>query len=339
MHGDLTRPQPRDEVAPVLVWMAGADGRVNHCNGTWLEFRGRTREDEAGEGWMVGVHPDDLARVYGACAQGFLRQVAFRLEFRLRRHDETYRWVFGTVTPKREEPGWIGAFLDISDRKLAEQERMERAHASRQEAITMLAGGMARDFGNLLSPALLALKNLEGRTSEPEQLALAQRAVASASRLGQLLSLLANGRPLRKWYCALEPLLSRRLAATLGDGPVELGMVVDPELPVLQIDEPAIEHLVDLLAVNAREAMPDGGRLEVEATSKDGAVHLVFADNGPGIAPELLPRIFDPYVTTKRGNTGIGLALARAIVHAHEGSITAESTPFGAIFRVHLPLD
>lgn len=109
--------------APVMIWMAGPDGRCTYVNQTWLRFTGRSLEDEVGDGWQASVHQEDLLEVVSTF-QGYLeRGEAFKREFRLRRHDGVYRWIVNTGVPRFTSDGklvgYIGSCLDITERKEA----------------------------------------------------------------------------------------------------------------------------------------------------------------------------------------------------------------------------
>lgn len=114
------------DMAPVLIWMSGVDKLCNYFNKPWLDFTGRTLEQELGNGWAEGVHPDDFQRCLDTYTTAFDARETFKMEYRLRRFDGEYRWVFGTgiprFTPDSQFLGYIGSCIDISDRKLAEEE-------------------------------------------------------------------------------------------------------------------------------------------------------------------------------------------------------------------------
>jgi len=111
--------------APVMIWMSGTDKLCTYFNKRWLDFSGRSLEQELGNGWTEAVHPDDLRRCVATYTQAFERREDFEMEYRLRRHDGQYRWIFDVgaprLNPDRTFAGYIGSCLDITDRKLAEE--------------------------------------------------------------------------------------------------------------------------------------------------------------------------------------------------------------------------
>ncbi len=112
------------EEFPALIWRSGTDGSCDYLNRTWLEFTGRTLEEELGEGWAAGVHPNDLEGCLKTYRESFAARTPFVMEYRLRRHDGEYRWIVDHGRPFRdpegEFAGYIGACYDITERKLAE---------------------------------------------------------------------------------------------------------------------------------------------------------------------------------------------------------------------------
>ncbi|HEX5715951.1 MAG TPA: PAS domain-containing protein [Thermoanaerobaculia bacterium] len=116
------------ESAPVFVWMSGKDRLCEWFNPPWLEFRGRTLEQEIGHGWEEGIHPDDLDRCWDAFYSVYEARREFSVEYRLLRHDGEYRWMLTRGIPRfgadGELAGYIGSVIDIHDRRRAEQERI-----------------------------------------------------------------------------------------------------------------------------------------------------------------------------------------------------------------------
>jgi PAS domain S-box-containing protein len=134
------RFQVMADKAPVLIWMTGTDGLCNYFNKPWLDFTGRTMEQEVGTGWTEGVHPDDVQGCFDCFLPAFNARKPFRMEYRLRRADGEYRWVIESGIPRYtgggEFAGYIGSNIDITDRK-----RAESLLAGEKRVLEMLAKG------------------------------------------------------------------------------------------------------------------------------------------------------------------------------------------------------
>lgn len=120
------------EQAPILIWRAGTGGLCDYFNERWLSFTGRTMAQELGNGWTEGVHPEDLDRCLAIFHEHFRRRAAFEMEYRLRRHDGAWRWIFDRGVPMRGSDGafsgYIGSCTDVTDRVEAQQALAE-AHS------------------------------------------------------------------------------------------------------------------------------------------------------------------------------------------------------------------
>lgn len=154
--------------APVLIWMAGTDKLCTFFNQSWLNFTGRSLEHESGEGWVSGVHPDDLEHCLGTYTAAFDARAEFEVEYRLRRFDGEYRWVVDYGVPRFEADGtfcgYIGSCLDITDRKLSE----ESLHNLSGQLINAQEGERARiarelhdDFSQRLAVLSIELDQLQ----------------------------------------------------------------------------------------------------------------------------------------------------------------------------------
>src|SRR6185312_16736506 len=120
------------ENSPVMVWRAGLDANCDYFNETWLAFTGRTLEQEMGNGWAEGVHPEDLDRCVSHYLDHFGRHESFEMEYRLRRHDGVYRWIFDRGVPFADDEGnfagFIGSCVDVHERRMAQEAQQRHSH-------------------------------------------------------------------------------------------------------------------------------------------------------------------------------------------------------------------
>ncbi|NUN12244.1 MAG: response regulator [Myxococcales bacterium] len=253
--------------------------------------------------------------------------------------------------PGASPDGIVLVIRDVTDERRIEQELL---NAQKLESVGTLAGGIAHDFNNYLTAVLgnisLARYHADHNSDVAKYLRSAETATQRAQDLTQqLLTFARGGAPIRREVSILK-LLMENTEFALHGSPILPQWEIDPDLWFGDIDHGQISQVVHNLVLNAIQAMPQGGRLHVSARNEwvsDGAVVpvppgpyvvVVFQDTGPGIRPDVLPRIFDPYFTTKPLGTGLGLSTCYAIVRNHRGHIAASSEPgHGARFVVHLP--
>ena len=146
------------DVAPVMIWMSDADKQGVFFNKGWLEFTGRSVDQEMGTGWLKGIHAEDVAHTVGVCGAAFTKREPFTVEYRLRRADGEYRWLLDTGTPRFESDGaflgYIGSCIDIGERKQAELDHqlqsMELARVGRLALMGELAASLAHEVNNPL---------------------------------------------------------------------------------------------------------------------------------------------------------------------------------------------
>ncbi|WP_162525353.1 two-component system sensor histidine kinase NtrB [Rariglobus hedericola] len=256
--------------------------------------------------------------------------------------------------------GIFGVFTDITERRAAERvlaEESERsARAQRLESLGMLAGGVAHDFGNLLTIIIGNTGILQSmsatlppgavkRTGEIES------AAWRAQELSKNLLAFARGSDPQKQQLLLGPLIDVAARGAVRHSMVELSLKIAPDLAAVQADPVQIDQVISNLCVNAVQAMVNGGRLRVAAQNADGwngaasgspfdgpVVIVTITDTGGGIPADVLPRIWEPFFTTKHKGTGLGLATVYAVVKKHGGNITVDSVPdMGTTFTLTLP--
>ncbi len=242
---------------------------------------------------------------------------------------------------------------DITERKLLEEERQK---IERLESVGTLAGGIAHDFNNLLTGIMgnigLAKRSIEAgdlqKTSS--RLVEAEKASFRAKDLTQqLLTFAKGGTPVRQ-DVALRELLKDSVDFVLRGSNVRCESTLPNDLWLVNIDEGQISQVLSNVIINADEAMPEGGKININAKNtvvqekstlplkKGKYVEITIIDHGVGINKEHLLRIFEPYFTTKQKGSGLGLATAYSIIRNHNGYITVNSTPtVGTTVRIYLP--
>jgi PAS domain S-box-containing protein len=365
------------EAANVGLWDADLIANTVWFSPEWKRQIGYADDEIAPrmDEWPHRLHPDDAAAAI-ARVERFLagEEPTYSNEFRLRHRDGTYRWIFARGALVRDAEGravrMLGAHVDVTELREAEHRLREaeaEAEASEErfrqsqklEAIGRLAGGVAHDFNNLLT-IISAYTETLATPLAPHEHAEAVREIALAAERAKTLTsqLLAFGR-----RAVSEPKVldlnaaitetARLLVRTIGEQITLVTRLEQAPVHIL-IDAAQITHLLLNLAVNARDAMPDGGLLTV-ATSRvplvpaaaallDVApgpyVRLDVSDTGHGMTPEVRERIFEPFFTTKGlgEGTGLGLASVYGIVRQSGGAVDVTSTPDkGTTFTILLP--
>ena len=357
--------------APVGVMCTSlTTGRYVFSNPAHAAFLGGTPEEivagDPHQRWKEITHPEDFERElrdHERLAKGEI--TGFESERRLIGKDGEIRWARVTVVGVRNEEGRLAYiyvyFVDMQEQHAAVEERERLAEQLRQsqklEALGRLAGGVAHDFNNRLLIIMGCADIL--RSSLPPEGAAAHQVttiLASAERAAELTrQLLAYSRRqvLKPRAFDLNETVDgmRRLLERLIGDDIELITLMRAEHAVFS-DPGQIEQVILNLAINARDAMPDGGRLTLETRDtwvgpQDAGelqageyVALIVRDTGVGIPQSILPRIFEPFFTTKEvgSGTGLGLATVDGIVRQSRGSIQVETQPeCGTSFTIYLP--
>ncbi|NKE68067.1 PAS domain-containing protein [Ramlibacter sp. RBP-2] len=344
-------------------WDMRAD-RLWWNTGVETLFGFRPDEGQASiESWSRGVHPDDREATIGGVRQAVAAGAdAWSGNYRFRRRDGTYAWVSGRTHVIRGSDGapvrMIGSIADITERVALEEQLRQ---AQRLDSLGRLTGGVAHDFNNLLTVIVGNAELLtEQLAAQPRLAALAGMVVQAADRAAELtrhLLAFARKQPLQpravdanELVANMAPLLQR----TLGTH-VEIVLAPADGLWRALVDPAQLDNALLNLCVNARDAMPQGGRLTIatanrEVSAQEARLHhglqagayvvLSVSDTGTGIAPEHLRRVFEPFFTTKVPGKGIGLGLAMVYGFAKqsEGHVDISSEPGqGTTVKLFLP--
>ena len=247
--------------------------------------------------------------------------------------------------------GQVLIMRDISEEKRLESERLK---TEKLESIGILAGGIAHDFNNILTAVLnyiiLAMKDPGMGRVPRTQLEKARKAGLRAQQLTQqLLTFSKGGAPILE-LTGIQDLIADSVTFALRGSNVKTRIFISPDIWNAEIDPGQIAQVIENLAINADQAMPKGGNLDITAKNVSVDVHaglplqagqyirIDITDQGPGIAPENLKKIFDPYFTTKKTGSGLGLATTYSIIKNHNGHIDVISRQgHGTTFSIFLP--
>lgn len=349
------------DVAPVMIWMSGTDKEGVFFNKGWLEFTGRTVDQEMGEGWLNGVHADDLAHCLDVCGTAFGKREPFTVEFRLRRKDGEYRWLLDTGTPRFDADGqflgYIGSCIDIAERKQAELdhqiENTELARVGRVALMGELAASLAHEINNPLGAMVT--------NASAGQRLLARGQLGPAELKELLADIVSDGHRAREVIQGIRTMvrkseashslvgihevirdLLRIMRADAIARNINLVAEVDANAGVVLGDRVQLLQVLLNLTMNAFEALgvvrADARRVVIRAERvEDGKICVNVRDTGPGFPAGIVDQLFEPFFSTKAEGTGMGLAIARSIIEAHGGTLSGENCADGALFTICLP--
>ena len=349
------------DTAPVMIWVSDANKLCTFFNRPWLEFTGRTIEQERGNGWVEGVHPDDLDRCFATYSSAFDARQNFHVEYRLRRADGGYRSVLDSGVPRFGPggifAGYIGSAIDVTDLKRAQEEILA---GEKLESLSLLTRGIAHDFNNLLgtivAEAELADMNLAEGSSPGEEIRQIKTVATRASEIVRELMVYSGQERGNLEAVDLSGLIDDMLELLRSSISKRASLQIDlcRDLPPVWCNTTQIRQIVMNLVINASQAIGDsGGVIQVRTSraakfgdttpgddvdSQGDSVRLEVSDTGCGMTDEEQAKIFDPFFTTKSEGHGLGLAVVHGIVRSHGGAISVVSTlGEGTTFSVLLP--
>ncbi len=325
------------------------------------KLHGISREDAFRDSQLIysQIHPDDRQMLAAKEADCVTALSDFNCEARFILPDGRQRWALFSSRLRRRDDGHIiccGVEIDITRQKKSEQENMaleSRLHQIQKlESLATLAGGIAHGFNNLFAGIYGNIDLALATASEAKVIEFLENSMRTIDRArsltGQLLTFSKGGAPCRK-SGNLAPCVVEAVRLALEGSKVTCSFRFADDLMNCAFDRGQLGQAIENIALNARQAMPAGGSLEIAGENcPDSAlpsicrpgnyVKLTFKDTGPGISKDVLEKIFDPFFSTRPDGPGMGLPTCFSIISQHDGYIEADSEPgVGSVFTVYLP--
>jgi PAS domain S-box-containing protein len=350
-----------DGIAGLVVILA-PNGELETVNRQVFEYFGRSLEEPKNWGTSNAVHPEDLPRVLELFKRAIASGIPFNYELRLRRFDGEYRWFDTRHVPIRDDSGriarWYILATDIEDRTQAlaqlEQMRSDFAHMNRVATMGQLTASITHEVNQPITAAVTyALAARRFLSADPPNFREVDDAlsliVKEGNRAGEVVErvrALIKKVPARKDAVAIDDAILEVIALTRAEAAnnsVSVRTQFAEGLPRVQGDRVQLQQVMLNLIVNAIQSMSgveDGNReLQISTVSiEPEGMCVSVRDTGHGLRPESLPRLFEPFYTTKPDGMGMGLSICRSIIEAHGGRLWATGCePRGALFQFTIP--
>ena len=344
------------ELSPQVVWFGRPDGEIAYFNPYWYEYTGLSEKKALGDRWIGAVHPEDRDRVVESWQTAVREGTDYELELRLRGRHGEYCWFLARSRPARDESGkidaWLGIAVDIEERKKAEEEAWAASQAKSEFLASMshelrtplnAIGG----YAELLAMGIRGPLNAEQaqdiariRRSQQHLLTLIQDvlnfAKVDAGQTEYHITAVPVDEALRDTESMIAPqVLAKGLHYSYKAAGKTTAVLADPE---------KMQQIVLNLLTNAVKFTEPGGTITLSSELSGKCVDIRVADTGPGISPEKLNKIFDPFVQAERRlnqpvqGVGLGLAISQDLARAMDGQVTVESVlGEGSTFTLTLP--
>jgi len=317
------------DTTPVLIWRSGIDKGCDFFNKPWLEFRGRTLEEEQGSGWVDGVHSDDRAACVHTFVEAFDSRTPFRMEYRLRRADGEYRWVMDIGVPRYDDSGhfagYIGSAIDLTERKQIEEQNQHlvgRLITVQEEERARIARDLHDDVSQQLAGVAIMLSRLRRKVSKPGSQLDVDGTVTSleerASALAQAVRNISHElHPSMLQHAGLKAALQRHCADVADHHHLEAIFSAGDHLDALTPEASLCLYRVAQEAITnvVRHARARTIRVHLRATNE--GIELRVADDGIG------------FPVSERSGIGLGLRSIDERVRLNRGHVNVESRPGG----------
>jgi PAS domain S-box-containing protein len=344
------------ELSPQVVWFGQPDGQITYCNPYWYQYTGLSERETVGFGWANAIHPDERTQVVETVQTALEQGKDYEVEFRLRKKDGSHCWFLARGRTGQDATGevdaWLGIAVDIEERKKAEEEAWAASQAKSEFLASMshelrtplnAIGG----YAELLALGIRGALNADQaqdiariRRSQQHLLTLINDvlnfAKVDAGQTEYRLTAVPVDEALRDTESMIAPqILAKGLHYTFKGGDKSASVLADPE---------KLQQIVLNLLGNAVKFTESGGSITLSTGPVGNCIAIRVADTGPGISPEKLGRIFDPFVQAERRlnqpvqGVGLGLAISQDLAHGMGGSVSVESeVGKGSTFTLELP--
>ncbi len=347
------------DAAPMLIWTRGTDARCDYFNKAWLDFTGRSLEHELGDGWVAGLHPNDIDRCLSTCNAAIDRREPFEMEYRLRRHDGAYRIILergaARIGSDGAFAGYIGACTDITDMREA-SERANAANRAKSDFLANMSHEIRTPMTAILGYADLLADDGDPAKAPPSRLDYIDSIKRNGAHLLSIINDILDVSKIEAGKMAIERLMvdpqhllldvESLMSVKARAKNIEFRVIQDTPLPASIVSDPIRlrQILVNLLG-NAIKFTERGSVTIRAAFESRPAPRLIIRviDTGIGITPEQASRLFNAFeqadasTTRKFGGTGLGLRISRDLARLLGGEIGVESTPgVGSCFSLTL---
>ncbi len=347
------------EGASLGIWDWNMETNETYFNPTYFTMLGYEADElpQSYQTWSDLTHPDDREMVANEIKRCLSEDKPWKIEFRLRTKQDEYKWILGSGRAvEKDETGRplraTGIHIDISQSKSLEEERQK---VLKLESVGVLAGGIAHDFNNILAAILgnveLASRRVGKDGKTLSLLSDAQKATKRAAKLTQqLLTFSKGGEPVKE-ITSLQEIVRDSADFVLHGSQVFCEYIFSDNLWPVDADGGQLGQVIQNITLNSIHAMPEGGKLKiscrnVEHETSDMVLNISdrdfvcisIEDTGLGMPLDIQDKIFDPYYTTKREGSGLGLAVCHSIIAKHNGHIVVRSViGKGTTFSIYLP--
>ena len=341
---------------PQMVWSTRADGFHDYYNQQWYDFTGMPHGSTDGMHWNGMFHPDDQDRAWTRWRHSLETGETYEIQYRLRHSSGEYRWILGRALPIRDASGritrWMGTCTDIHAQKLAEEELKESGR-HKDEFLAMLAHELRNPLAPISTAAeLVRLISTDERRIQHASDIISRQVSYMTDLVDDLLDVSRVTRGLivlHKKALDLKTVIDsaiEQVRPLFAARQQELQLRIDEADAYVLGDKTRLVQVISNVLNNAAKYTPQGGQISLALEVNGSEARISIGDNGSGIAPSLLPHMFDLFTQGERtpdraqGGLGLGLALVKSLTTLHDGWVraTSEGVGHGSTFTIGLPL-